>query len=279
MMNYNTIDANMSKDTMNNYKNVKGYRTLRPKIIEFNENYTSSTMLAAFLNKVKPIEGGILIFQTTYWAEFPATREEAINTGKIWSTAFSRKKTHKDVTVNIYFDIENRTITFKVKPYNTHLIEIENEKMEEITCRIINDIDSRINEKNIANSITNSYIIKNCENYPLFDNFKNASKDLAIKIESSIDNLKDTYCAVVFMKTTGINVTIKRKIILNTCNNIFMAEEKPKENTNDVTEILQEENDVAENTKNIIEMSQEDNAKNTEIIQENNEAIVGDENV
>lgn len=226
MINYNRINENMSKDTMNKYKNVKEYKTFRPKIIEFNDNYTSLTMLAKFLNKVKPIEGGILIFQTIYWDEFPTTREEAIITGKIWSTAFSRKKTHKDVTVSIYFDIENKTITFKVKPYNTKLIEIENEKMEEITCRIINDIENKINENNITNTVTNSYVIKNCEDYPLFDDFKNASKDLAIKIELSVEKLKDIYSIIVFMKTTGINITIKRKIILNTCNNIFIAEEK-----------------------------------------------------
>jgi hypothetical protein len=238
MMNNSKIITNTSKSIMSDYKSIKGYKTLKPKIIEFNEDYSSSTMLARFLNKIKPIEGGIIIFQMTCWKEFPADRDNAINTGKIWSTAFSKKKTHKNVTVNVYFDIENRTITFKVKPYNIKSIEIENKNIDQVKDQIKNDTSSLIIDNSVTNSVTNIYTITNCEDYPLFDDFKNASRDLAINIETMINNLQDgvfenKYCVIVFMKKTGINITIKRKVILNTCDDVLVAT-TPEKNTENV---------------------------------------------
>lgn len=232
---YNTeISKKMSDNSNNVYKSVKEHSNNKPVVMYFYENFTRLTMLSKFLNKVKPLEG-IITFVTPNWDEFPNSKEDAIKTSKEWTMAFSHKKSHKNVTVNVYFDIINKSMTFKVKPFNLILKEFEEcENFEDTKNKITEDIIEIVKENNILQKKEYEYSVPNCLDYPTRENYIPESKNFAYNIESNIDDdLKKIYGIIVFMKDKKIKITIKRRLCINVCDDVVTITEDKTNKTNE----------------------------------------------
>jgi hypothetical protein len=215
-MNYNNIEeiieiSTQTKNIIKNSLNLSSQKKQIPMIIEFNEDGTIDEMLTKFLNKVKPIVGGVIIFKTLFWKLFPQSKKESITIGKNWSIAFSKKKSHKNVKIKIYFDQFKSTITFKIKPFILSNILIRNKKyFDEIKNEIIGNIILYFKENNIIKvSKMLSYEIEGCENYPENNIFRQESKIFATELENNLKEENYNYRVVVFMKNYKINVTLK----------------------------------------------------------------------
>ncbi len=208
------MENTSSQTTQFARNSTKQYATLKPRIMEFNENGTIDEMLAKFLNKVKPIVGGIIIFKTPQWESFPDDHDELIKIGKDWSIAFSKKKSHTNVTTNIYFDYLKSTVTFKIKPFDSNRILIKDKNFDEIKNEIISNIGTYIENNNFSEfSKVLSYEIEGCENYPGNNIFKEESKQFAGELENKLKEGNYNFRVVIFMKNDRINVTLKRIII------------------------------------------------------------------
>jgi hypothetical protein len=215
-MNYKNIEeiieiSTQTKDIIDNPLNSSSQKKQKSRIIEFNEDGTIDEMLTKFLNKVKPIVDGVIIFKTLLWKLFPQSKEESMKIGKNWSIAFSKKKSHKNVKTNIYFDKLKSTITFKIKPFILSNILIRNKKyFYEIKNEIIANIILYFKENNIIKvSKMLSYEIESCENYPENNIFRQESKIFATELENNLKEENYNYIVVVFMKNYKINVTLK----------------------------------------------------------------------
>ena len=185
------------------YGSSRTFATLKPRTMEFNENGTVSEMLNKFLNKVKPIEGGIIIFKTPEWESFPQNKDDSIKIAKLWSAAFMKKKSHCNVTTNIYFDIVNKTVTFKIRPFKQTRILIKDKNFEETR----NDIMSNV--------------LEYCKNNNFNDIFKEESKKIANELESKLNLEENKNCKIViFMKNDGINVTLKNTNLVTIVDNV-----------------------------------------------------------
>ena len=204
------------------YGSSRTFATLKPRTMEFNENGTVSEMLNKFLNKVKPIEGGIIIFKTPEWESFPQNKDDSIKIAKLWSAAFMKKKSHCNVTTNIYFDIVNKTVTFKIRPFKQTRILIKDKNFEETR----NDIMSNVLEyckNNNFNEVSKilGYEIDGCVDYPDNDIFKEESKKIANELESKLNLEENKNCKIViFMKNDGINVTLKNTNLVTIVDNV-----------------------------------------------------------
>lgn len=241
---YNTeISQRMSQNSNNTYKSVKDNETINRKsiVMLFNYNLTKTTTLGKFLNKIKPLPG-VLIFLTPNWDEFPESKEDAIKMSKEWTMAFSKKKSHKNVTVNVYFDLEGKSITFKVRPFNLVLKEFEEcENFIDSKNKITEDVVEIVNKNDILQKKEYEYSVPNCSDYPNSTDYISESKDLAHHIESNIGNeLNKTYGIVIFMKNRKIKVTIKRRLCINVCDDIVTIVET--ENKEEVQNIENLEN-------------------------------------
>ena len=213
---YNTeISKKMSQNSNNTYKSVKENTNTKPIVMYFNYNLTEKTMLGQFLNKIKPLPG-VLTFSTPNWDEFPESKEKAIKMAKEWTMAFSKKKSHKNVTVNVYFDSTNKSIIFKIRPFNLILKEFEEcVNFTDSKNKITEDVIEIIKNNDILQKKEYEYSVPNCSDYPNSKDYISESKDFAHNIENNIDNeLKKKYGVVIFMKNRKIKVTIKRRLCI-----------------------------------------------------------------
>jgi hypothetical protein len=207
-MEYSSFSTNVEENTIKSVELRKYSKSLKNNMI-FNDDGTSDEMLAKFLNKVKPIVGTV-IFNTPLWNSFPNDLYNAKKIGKEWSIAFSKKGSHKTVTTNIYFDIINKAITFKIKPYINDAIILKDKNYETITEEIVENVNNYCVNNEGNNLKIFNYKIEGCDDYPTNDTFKDKSRELALNLEAMINN---NIRIVVFMQNDKISVTLKNKYI------------------------------------------------------------------
>ena len=216
--------ANSFTQTDSKYVSARSYVTFKPRVMTFEENGTTESMLNKFLNKVKPIEGGIVIFNTPNWTTYPSNINEAKKLSKEWSIAFSKKPTHKNVTTNIYFDMLIKAITFKIKPYNITTVVISDKSFDNVKNEIRDNLKLFFETNNNSKILnTFNFQVSGCEDYPANDQFKEKSKEFALELEESLKEfMLNNYYVIVFMKNDRITITLKKKKAINVCNDVII---------------------------------------------------------